>query len=486
MRSLPVSLSIVMGLLLAAGALALAQSAQPPAGVKTAPAPRGEVDKASCADPGCHPNVKQHDTLHGPVSVDACDACHALVNEEEHIYAPAREGLKLCAFCHDIALENMAVVHEPMNTGECSACHDPHGGPDRMLLKARSAGELCAQCHEDVVGANRAVHGPVAAGACAVCHAPHASPFPGLLAAQGPELCTGCHVTTQAQLETLRVVHGPVADDCQTCHDAHASNHEMMLLEEPQALCLSCHETIEHMVETATVQHAAVTTDRKCLNCHEAHASDYPRILQTDMLTLCFECHDREIEMEDGRTLANIKRVIETGTSLHGPIAQDNCAACHQIHGGDHFRLLTQEYPPEFYAPFEEESYALCFSCHDAQVVRDGRTTTLTNFRNGDVNLHYLHVNRERKGRTCRACHETHASNKANHIRESVPFGSGGWMLPINFTKRDTGGHCAPGCHVAYTYDREEPVDYTAPARTTAEEAAGAQAGSAAASGGAP
>jgi hypothetical protein len=72
-------------------------------------------------------------------------------------------------------------------------------------------------------------------------------------------------------------------------------------------------------------------------------------------------------------------------------------------------------------------------------------------------------VNRERKGRTCRACHETHASNKAKHIRDSVPFGPGGWELPIGYEKTATGGSCAPGCHSAYTYDRVSPVIYPEP-----------------------
>ncbi len=464
MRPFPVTPIIAMGLLLVAGALALAEGTQPPLQVKTSERPRGPVDPATCADAGCHPNVKQHETLHGPVGVNACDACHTVVDEQEHTYRLAREGLALCEFCHDVDLADMLVVHEPMTEGQCGECHDPHGGPDRMLLKAPSASELCAGCHEDVVGENRNVHGPVAAGACAVCHAPHASRYPGLLATEGPELCTGCHVTTGGQLETMRNVHAPVAEDCQTCHDAHASNHAMMLKDDAQTLCLSCHEAIEHLVTTATTKHSAVTADRSCLNCHEPHASDYPGILQTDMLTLCFECHDRKIKLDDGKMLDNIKQVIETGQSLHGPIDQDNCAGCHQVHGGEHFRLLIEKYPPEFYAPFQEESYALCFSCHDAEVVRDERTTALTNFRNGELNLHYLHVNRQRKGRSCRACHETHASNKMNHIRESVPFGTGGWMLPINFTKRESGGSCAPGCHVAYDYDREEPVDYVLPA----------------------
>jgi predicted CXXCH cytochrome family protein len=426
-----------------------------------APLPPTEViEPANCVTSECHANVKQHQTIHGPVSVNACDACHTLVDAREHLFEMARDGADLCGFCHDLQFEGMDTIHAPLETGACGSCHEPHGGPDRKFLRATSASELCQQCHVDVVGDMTSVHGPVAAGACSACHEPHASKHRNLLTAEGPDLCNGCHVSTKTQLETLRVIHGPVASDCQTCHDAHASNHAMMLHEEPEALCYSCHERIRHMVDTATEQHAAVTTERSCLNCHEPHASDYPMILQNNMTQLCFECHDREIEMPDGRMLGNIKEVIETGTSLHGPVAQDNCAACHEIHGGSHFRLLVKEYPPEFYAPFEEESYALCFSCHAREIVQDARTTALTNFRNGDENLHFLHVNRDKKGRTCRACHETHASRKSKHVRESVPFGTGGWELPIRFEKTETGGSCAPGCHVAYAYDRDDPVTY--------------------------
>ena len=203
-----------------------------------------------------------------------------------------------------------------------------------------------------------------------------------------------------------------------------------------------------------------MTTERECLNCHDPHGSDFARVLVSDTKTLCFECHDREIELPDGKKLADIKAVLASGKSLHGPVAQDNCGACHMIHGGDHFRLLVKEYPPEFYAPFAEESYALCFSCHDKQLVEDERTTALTDFRNGDVNLHYLHVNRDKKGRTCRACHETHASNAEKHIRDSVPFGKGGWELPIGFEKTASGGSCSPGCHKPFGYDRDRAVEY--------------------------
>ncbi len=425
--------------------------------------PTGPVEAARCTT--CHADVKDHDAVHGPVFINACSACHRLESAREHTYSLIRQGADLCTYCHDMDFDGAAVIHAPLAEGDCTGCHDPHGGTDTRFLKAPSVDELCKTCHDDVINANRYVHGPVAVGACSVCHAPHASPYPGLLTAPESEVCVGCHVTTRTQLETMRYVHEPARTDCGSCHDAHASNHAMMLHQEPQALCVGCHDGIRHTVETAATQHAAVTTDRQCLNCHDPHASDHPRVLVKDMKSLCYECHDREIRLDSGVTLGDIKAVIESGASLHGPVAQNNCAACHLIHGGDNFRMLVQEYPAEFYAPFKEERYALCFSCHDKQLVFDRHTTALTDFRNGDLNLHFLHVNRDKKGRTCRACHETHASSKEKHIRDSVPFGPGGWELPIGFEKTSTGGRCSPGCHAAYGYDRVNPVEYPEPDR---------------------
>lgn len=423
--------------------------------------PTQAVPREGCVTDTCHVDVKNMSFVHGPVNVDACDACHELINAEEHTYRLAREQQELCLFCHELPVAEEGInVHKPLMTGECLECHHPHGGEERSLLKATSAAELCSKCHDDVTGGKDVLHGPVAAGACNACHAPHTSPYPFLLAAQGRDVCLQCHVTTQTQIESSRVIHGPVNVDCQVCHEPHAGDHAMMLREDPPTLCFGCHETIQHVVDSATTQHAAVTTERACLNCHDGHASDYPMILRGDMMTLCFECHDKEITLDNGRKLGNLQKVIAGGTSLHGPVAQSNCAACHEIHGGGNFRLLIKEYPPEFYAPFKEESYALCFSCHDKQLVHDPETTSLTNFRNGNTNLHFLHVNKDRKGRTCRACHETHASKRDRHIRESVPFGPKGWELPINFEKSESGGSCAPGCHAKYAYDRIEQVPY--------------------------
>ena len=120
---------------------------------------------------------------------------------------------------------------------------------------------------------------------------------------------------------------------------------------------------------------------------------------------------------------------------------------------------MAKPYPEAFYQPFAHEKYDLCFTCHDKQLVLTEKTANLTAFRNGDRNLHFVHVNRE-KGRNCRSCHQTHASSNELHVRDSVPFGK--WEMPIQFAKTENGGSCAPGCHKPYAYDRAKALDYDA------------------------
>ena len=143
-------------------------------------------------------------------------------------------------------------------------------------------------------------------------------------------------------------------------------------------------------------------------------------------------------------TLTNMKQLLAENPHQHGPVADKDCSACHNPHGGDNFRLLTKVYPAEFYSPYDPKLYALCFDCHEESMVKDPKTTTLTKFRNGDQNLHYVHVNKDERGRTCRACHEVHASKQAHQIRDAVPYGHTGYMLKVNFTQTPNGRHVRP------------------------------------------
>ncbi|MBL7049942.1 MAG: cytochrome C [Nitrospira sp.] len=357
-----------------------------------------------------------------------------------------------CYECHD-KFTGKRLLHSPVEAGECTACHNPHGSPFKFMLKA-SGGDLCYECHDSDLTTAEYVHGPAAVGGCTACHDPHSSDYDMNLRLAGPGLCYSCHTDKAAKFLSANVIHKPVKEDCIKCHNPHSSPVKFMLKQEYPLLCLGCHEKKKEQVYGSKVMHSAVFEGKSCLNCHDPHASSLSMILSMPSMQLCLSCHDRERETEDGTLLVNIKALLQNNTEHHGPVKQEDCSGCHDPHGSDNFRILREPYPAAFYIPFNRESYNLCFSCHEESIVMSTLTTTLTGFRNGDMNLHFKHVNQVEKGRTCRACHETHASSFPKHIRESVPFGV--WDLPLNYKKSDTGGSCMPGCHKLKIYDRNE------------------------------
>lgn len=409
-----------------------------------------EIDpKAGCSNSSCHPRVGQGKFVHGPVAVKQCTVCHKPADPTKHVFPPIRETSGTCGACHELKLRE--TVHKPVAEGQCTACHDPHGSEVPALLNHDTQKALCGECHEQSRGLGKKfVHGPVAAGACSLCHNPHSSFYPHLLDKKGADSCLKCHADMEQRLKGAKFWHRPVSEDCSQCHDPHASDHPFQLREDAQALCLDCHKAKKSEIESATVFHEALTTKNGCKNCHRTHASKFPKLLNRPVIDLCLGCHDRPQIRPDKTVVAAIGKELADSKFLHGPIREGNCSSCHNPHGSKNFRLLRQAYPHKFYAPFDMAIYTLCFSCHDSKVFVTRETTTLTNFRDGDRNLHFLHVNKETKGRTCRACHKTHASNRPKHMAEKVPFG--GWDIPINFESLPTGGSCAPGCHSPKTY----------------------------------
>jgi predicted CXXCH cytochrome family protein len=421
-------------------------------------APRTLVPMEDCVTSECHSDVKRHAFLHGPLYVDACDACHALEDVEEHTYSLSREPNALCVFCHELGFEGR--MHEPVEAGECLACHDPHGSESGRILRDGESVDVCGQCHADMALGAASVHGPVVEGECGVCHEPHASVNPKLLVESGNELCFECHEALEHELESANLVHAPVLDDCRLCHDPHASDQPKLLRSVPEDLCTSCHDDIGTLVDSGRGSHGAVTSERSCLNCHDPHASNSERLLRRDAMSLCFECHDEPIEREGGGTIRNMKSVFEESLVLHGPVLQRNCVACHMIHGGGERHLLAKKYEANLYGRFDDATYSLCFSCHDRGLALDNQADQVTGFRNGSLNLHFVHVNRKDKSHSCHVCHDPHGSNNSLHLRDAIPFGPEGWPLPIAWRGTETGGSCAAGCHRAYAYDRRDPVVY--------------------------
>lgn len=446
-------------LLLACGVVLLLPLSQAAAAPATKPS--AAMEWKSCVTAECHANVKKQKVLHGPVNVDACDACHKVEDAKQHTFSLIRGKTETCTFCHKVDTGNKAVVHKPVTQGECLQCHDPHGGTSGKFLRGASMTEMCAKCHTDVLANKKTLHGPAAAGACGSCHQAHASDFPKLLAVQGRDLCLSCHTDMKNELKTAKFTHKAVEQDCMKCHDPHASNFPKVTKLAPVELCTSCHEhdKIKQAATVAKFKHTIVTANDACLNCHTAHGGSLAKLMKNDPIKVCMKCHAEPIKVDKAITVAGVAEVLDPKMIKHGPIREGNCGGCHNVHGSDVAKLLAKPYPETFYQGFSLDKYELCFTCHDKQLVLNEKARGLTGFRNGDVNLHFVHVNKPEKGRNCRACHSTHASSHELHVRDSVPYGN--WQMPIKFAKMGDGGSCSPGCHKEYRYDRVNPADYS-------------------------
>ncbi|BCS53275.1 cytochrome c3 family protein [Geobacter sp. SVR] len=401
--------------------------------------------------------------MHQPVREENCTACHVRRSAAHPLiggksWELTAKGAAFCEQCHS-PLVLKKVVHSPVKSGECTGCHRPHGAEGRNLLDDnKNLTATCTGCHDSAPFKQQFMHGPVAVGQCAECHHPHSSAENALLTQPSRELCLRCHVDFSRLIQESPIVHAPVRNDaCTSCHNPHGAPNNMFLKKKMPDLCVGCHQKIgKHLADLKT-PHKPVQEGKGCGNCHSAHFGKVKGLFPADAKGLCLDCHGTD--KLGSPPLRNIKKEIEGKKFLHGPLREGECRGCHDPHGSQNFRLLRGSYPADLYAPYRDGIYGACLNCHEKNLLRFADTTVYTKFRNGNRNLHYVHVAIKRKGRTCRVCHEAHASNGEKLIsKEGSQFGD--WKIPLNFQITPTGGSCAPGCHRAFTYDRNTPQSY--------------------------
>lgn len=336
-------------------------------------------------------------------------------------------------------------IHPALPEASCSSCH----GADRKTVTTNESapvGDLCYKCHEDPTKKFKYVHGPVGPGSCMACHFVHKSPNEFLLKLPRFGICYKCHPSWATADKPF--LHPPVEmQACTGCHSPHGTNYRYQLKQERGPdLCFLCHKKADILGKK--YPHPPVMQG-KCLDCHNPHSSQYPVMARLDPRgELCFSCHkEREQQMKT-------KKYPHT-------CAQKSCLNCHSPMGSDNARMLVKYFTMNFYNSYDPKEYALCFKCHDEERVTDPNST-ITNFRNGSKNLHYVHVRRKEKGRSCKACHELHATDQWRHIRELSPFGKTmeetSYMIPIKHIKTETGGGCIVGCHKPRYYDRNKEI----------------------------
>lgn len=397
-----------------------------------------------------HPNIKEKKCL---ICHDPTKGCTEYQSGKKHTFTLKGNDAELCFPCHKIGEKEY--VHETIKKGICLVCHNAHQSQYSKLLKSSPIASICLKCHVKGIFKGKTIHGPVAMGHCNICHEPHESYYEALTRGKATEECFKCHVKEKKEFNK-EYVHKPVREDCNDCHDPHASPEPNRLILPLPEGCYDCHKEQKKYIESVSVVHGAITEDKSCLNCHTPHASNLPKQLKDVPMELCLTCHNQERETPYG-TIRNMVGFLDDNSYVHGPIRKGDCSACHNPHGSDYWRIVKQYFPQDFYAPFSLGMYELCFSCHEKTTALTEETTTITGFRNGETNLHFMHVNKKDKGRTCKACHDIHASNNLVHISYDFPYGQ--WLLPINYEPLENGGRCTPGCHETKEFNRINPVD---------------------------
>lgn len=380
---------------------------------------------------------------HEPVSAGKCGECHAQPYRESK-FSGSGQNIT-CSKCHrklEYEIQTSGFVHGPVKEGDCTSCHDPHGSDLKYYLK-QPYGRLCTMCHNlKGLYSGASVHEPVKDGNCGVCHDVHASNYRSRLTDTGVNLCLSCHEGMVAGM-AYDHVHAPlIKTGCTDCHDPHSGKDNLRLKASSGELCFTCHEEKRNEISQYTRKHKPAA-EGNCVACHSPHFSISKYLLRDKVDSLCFSCHKDNSVWKERRF-------------QHGPVAQGNCSACHNPHGSDNAFILRLSFPHKFYSAYEKGKYDLCFNCHKEALITAKRTSTATNFRNGEVNLHMLHVN-QKKGRTCSACHNIHASDQYDHLREEFQFGSS--SIPLYYFKTATGGRCVPGCHKERGYDRVNMVE---------------------------
>jgi predicted CXXCH cytochrome family protein len=250
--------------------------------------------------------------------------------------------------------------------------------------------------------------------------------------------------------------HAPFeSKDCGACHtDDNGKSGKLKI--EGDKLCFTCHPDFEKKVTESKIKHGAMDMGG-CLGCHDPHATEGSKLLKAETpKDLCLTCHSAPLPKdEDGTMLSNIGEHLANNPDAHGPVMWGDCAACHDPHGSDYNSILKYPFPKKSTIKFTADGY-LCFKCHEPKKISDKRTKEFTNFRNGDKNIHFLHV--KTKTISCKACHDYHASSGLpHHLMEEGNFGNS--KFPLRFVDTPTGGSCNPICHTRRHYDRVNPVN---------------------------
>jgi len=212
---------------------------------------------------------------------------------------------------------------------DCQTCHEKAAGPAFQKTKHARNDQSCAGCHNNVAEHMKAQMGGEKNG-----------PVPSLKKLSAQQLnatCLKCHEKAN-QANYVTSMHSRRNVACTSCHGIHeyASAKAQLKTKMDSDTCFTCHKS-ERAKSMRTSHHPVREGKMSCSSCHNPHDGASPKLLKADSINeLCYKCH-----AEKRGPFA----------FEHAPVRED-CANCHDPHGSNHKRMLTQKLPN------------LCYNCH--------------------------------------------------------------------------------------------------------------------------
>lgn len=217
--------------------------------------------------------------------------------------------------------------------------------------------------------------------------------------------CLKCHTKFR---EPAKSVHAALALGCQTCHTTaegkkHPEQKDSIILIQP--LPSLCYECHEASQFKGSSVHAPVKNGM-CTACHDPHQSNYLNLLLKQSPVLCYTCHEK-VKFE--------------GKYGHTPVGM--CTFCHNPHASNYGNILKMDVPD------------VCLACHDKAQFKKKHVHPIVMIPNGCMLCHNPHANNKQDVLLhpvfdlCTSCHSAKADGR--HILGEMNLGFGEVIHPV-------------------------------------------------------
>ncbi len=383
---------------------------------------------------------------------------------------------------------------------QCTSCHDPHDDTNGyFLVKSNLNSGVCKTCHSktgfqqsshnlSTATWNGAGNNPwpknfynnVTDNACWNCHWSHGGSAPEFLLANYPEenVCSVCHNANVASKDVMSEFSKPSTHNVFATTGVHSPVEDITTMQS-HVECIDCHNPHSVNSNTAT----APNVSGRLSNVRGADLSGAEVNPALYQYQVCIKCHGTNLNINippfANRQVdtSNIRIAINPSNPSYHPIAAQGasnnvpslippytensiiyCTDCHNNdnavsaggtgpegpHGSNYPYLLERRYEMADYTPYSQAAYALCFKCHDPNIVLSSSSA----FRQ-----HRRHVIRE--DIPCSACHDPHGvpqgtASDGVHIRlinfdTNIVQPSSSGIL--KFEVINNRGYCYVNCH---------------------------------------